>query len=373
MREISALLYGLGAAQALLLTGVLVRRRQYPLLWLALLTGAFAVDLMLAAAHVVGLVARWPHLLGVDFPVTLLYGPALYLYVRAMLTGRSARRSDGLHLVPFMLLVLGLLPFYLQSAEAKVQLLSRPDGFWSRMLRVLTALKLAHASGYLLSTLYLLVRYRQRLQQLWLTVHRRWLRVLLLGGLALAGFGIGGYLLTAASLAPVGLDAGSIFDDLTLWALALFVCALSYAGLSLSPAFVPPAHPEKPRYARSGLDPEAIARIREQVLALMETEKLYSQPDLTLQALAERLGISPHNLSEVLNTVFGQSFYDFVNGYRVREVQALLADPNRAHLTILALAMEAGFSSKSTFNAAFKKHTGLTPSAYRRRVLARKA
>ncbi|WP_397546448.1 helix-turn-helix domain-containing protein [Rhodothermus marinus] len=105
----------------------------------------------------------------------------------------------------------------------------------------------------------------------------------------------------------------------------------------------------------------------------METEKLYRQPDLTLQALAERLGISPHNLSEVLNTAFGQSFYDFVNGYRVREVQALLADPERAHLTILALAMEAGFSSKSTFNAAFKKHTGLTPSAYRRRMLARQA
>jgi AraC-like DNA-binding protein len=68
----------------------------------------------------------------------------------------------------------------------------------------------------------------------------------------------------------------------------------------------------------------------------------------------------------VLNAQLTLSFYDFVNGYRVREVQQRLVGPDGARYTYLALALEAGFASKSTFNAAFKKLTGVTPSDYRR-------
>ena len=77
------------------------------------------------------------------------------------------------------------------------------------------------------------------------------------------------------------------------------------------------------------------------------------------------LDTSPHRLSEVLNAQLGASFHDFVNGYRVREIQERLAGPDGARYTYLALALNAGFASKSTFNAVFKKQTGLTPSAYR--------
>jgi AraC-like DNA-binding protein len=77
------------------------------------------------------------------------------------------------------------------------------------------------------------------------------------------------------------------------------------------------------------------------------------------------MSISAHNLSEVINTQAGKNFYDFVNGYRVEAVMRRLRDPRYAHLTILALAEESGFNSKSTFNACFRRHTGLTPSQYR--------
>ena len=77
------------------------------------------------------------------------------------------------------------------------------------------------------------------------------------------------------------------------------------------------------------------------------------------------MGTSYH-LSQLLNENLNQKFYDFVNGYRVEEAKRALFDPANDHLTILAVALEAGFSSKSAFNAAFKKFAGTTPSDFRK-------
>ena len=97
----------------------------------------------------------------------------------------------------------------------------------------------------------------------------------------------------------------------------------------------------------------------------MERERPYKRAELTLGELASALDTSPHRLSEVLNAQLRLSFHDFVNGYRVREVQERLASPDGARYTYLALALDAGFASKSTFDAVFKKQTGMTPSVYR--------
>jgi len=81
------------------------------------------------------------------------------------------------------------------------------------------------------------------------------------------------------------------------------------------------------------------------------------------------LSVSLHNLSEVINGHLNQNFFDFVNSYRVEKVKQDLEDPDKLHFTLLALAMDAGFNSKSSFNSIFKKHTGLAPSVYREQVL----
>ena len=129
---------------------------------------------------------------------------------------------------------------------------------------------------------------------------------------------------------------------------------------------VPDAGP--PRYERSGLTDEEATALEQALLGVMDKERLYQDSSLTLADLAERLETTPHKLSEVLNAQLEQTFYDFVNGYRVRDVQRRIADGASQHLKILALAMDAGFASKSTFNHVFRQHTGHTPSAYRRLV-----
>ncbi|MFA6165495.1 MAG: helix-turn-helix domain-containing protein [Gemmatimonadaceae bacterium] len=90
--------------------------------------------------------------------------------------------------------------------------------------------------------------------------------------------------------------------------------------------------------------------------------------ELTLPDLAARLDTTTHKLSEVLNARIGQTFYDFVNAYRVHEVQRRIRAGEARALKMLALAMDAGFASKSTFNDVFKKHTNQTPSRYRQAV-----
>jgi AraC-like DNA-binding protein len=102
----------------------------------------------------------------------------------------------------------------------------------------------------------------------------------------------------------------------------------------------------------------------------MEEEKPYLNPNLTLNDLSNKLGISNHNLSEILNTHLKQNFFDFVNQYRVEEVKKYLADEGNDHLTLLSIAFDAGFNSKSGFNAIFKKYIHVTPSEYRQRMRA---
>ena len=93
----------------------------------------------------------------------------------------------------------------------------------------------------------------------------------------------------------------------------------------------------------------------------MVEKEPYIDSELTLNSLAEMLSISPHNLSEAINTQLDKSFFDFINFYRVERVKKDLLDPTNNHLKILAIAFDAGFNSKSSFNTIFKKHTNMTP------------
>ncbi len=99
----------------------------------------------------------------------------------------------------------------------------------------------------------------------------------------------------------------------------------------------------------------------------MEREKPYLNPSLSLTDLALAISISSRELSQVLNETFNQHFYDFLNHYRIKESMGLLKHSSNGHKTILEVAYSVGFNSKSAFNTAFKKHTGSTPSEFRRK------
>lgn len=128
----------------------------------------------------------------------------------------------------------------------------------------------------------------------------------------------------------------------------------------LAETLLAPAQPEAALLTPE-LTPELLAW-REKLLALMAEEQPWLEPELTLTELAKRLRLTPGLLSKVINAGCGQNFNDFVNAYRVREAQRLLADPRFAHYSLVGVALESGFNSRSTFNRVFKKVVGQAPS-----------
>jgi AraC-like DNA-binding protein len=112
-------------------------------------------------------------------------------------------------------------------------------------------------------------------------------------------------------------------------------------------------------YGRSEIQ-KTISRLQES----MEEQKFYLDPDLSVSRLASHTGIPAKTISAILNQYHQVNFNDFVNGYRIREVQSQLADPNNRHLTISGIALEAGFNSQATFQRVFKNNTGMSPREY---------
>jgi len=129
------------------------------------------------------------------------------------------------------------------------------------------------------------------------------------------------------------------------------------------------------RYGKSDLDELEKRRRKEELLDLMDGQKPYLNPCLTMSGLARQLRISPRHLSQIINELFGRNFCDFINSYRIEESKRLLSDPVGEERSILDIAYDVGFNSKSTFNSAFKKHTGMKPSEFRalRSALSRPA
>lgn len=120
------------------------------------------------------------------------------------------------------------------------------------------------------------------------------------------------------------------------------------------------------KYSKSKLTREKAAERVEVMNRLMEDDKPYLDSEFSLRDLADLLQCTSHDLSEILNGYVGQTFNDYINNYRIEEFKRMARMPEYRHFTILAMAFEVGFKSKATFNVAFKKFTGQTPSQFLR-------
>jgi AraC-like DNA-binding protein len=117
------------------------------------------------------------------------------------------------------------------------------------------------------------------------------------------------------------------------------------------------------KYARSALDPPARARIRRKLADAMSTRRLHRDSSVTLRALCDSLKENPHYVSQVINQDLDTNFYDLIKRHRVEDAMtALVAEPDKS---VLDIALDVGFNSKSTFNAAFRQHAGMTPREFR--------
>lgn len=301
-----------------------------------------------------------PGLGQVTFPLIFTFPPLLYRYVEALgRPGFRARARDWLHALPWAV--------YAAWVVALLAL-GRFLGLDPRLESLLIDLPwLVQACAYSAVILRRHPAAVGRVRQADASPERTdiaWIRFLTLTFLAIA-------LLVAVRLAC--LLAGARFGPepriILYSAVALLLYLWGYRGLGQPELlFLQGAAPLPGQKPLPDADGGRIAALRSKVLGFMEAEKPYLDPDLSLHDLSARLGEPPYLVSQTINRGLERNFFTFVNRYRVEEAKRLLAGPRADKLKFLALALECGFASKSSFNRVFRDLAGMTPSEFQHRA-----
>lgn len=361
----------LGVAQALLLGAALLsvkRGNRIANRFLAAFVIVLAISVGGATMASEPLILLYPHLLKVQDSVQFLGAPLLFLYVRTLIKrGAGTGKKDLLHFIPFGLSFLYLTPFYFQSGEAKLFSIASYFYFWQRWSFVRSAALIIQVIIYLSLIALMLAAYSRSLKRETSSSDKSVLpqvRFILVTLIVIWVMGVLKFVLT--TLYPAYNTA--TVDLLVPASLSVFVYAMAYNGLRRTELLtgVGDLPPSPRRYEKSTLTLERSDTYLQRLLDLMNTEKPYLNPALTLQKLAKALAVSPHHLSQTINEQLNQNFIDFINSYRIEEAKRMLLDPAKKHYTILAVSEEVGFNSKSAFNTAFKKHVNMTPSEFRK-------
>lgn len=294
-----------------------------------------------------------------------LHGFFLYLCTKSLMSNSSKEfKKEHITIAGYILIAITGFFFY-NSYPQETAVPTRIFAFLFNALFIILAIKLFH-------------RYKKYLQTNFSNIDKlsfNWMRFLAFGLIILLSGALILVIFHEVFSLPVSLY--SVFAVIVL----LFVNLLGFRGIKQSTIFnqtVIPYNQAQPEellatskedtsYANYGLKQDDAVSLSEKLKIYMETKQPYINMDLTLKDLATALDTYPHYVTQVLNTVFNQNFYDFINTYRVEEVQRRLHDPQFKNLTILAVAYDCGFNSKSSFNRIFKQKTGLTPSQYKNR------
>lgn len=357
--EFWSFVYAIGAAQAMLLALALWRRpvnaagNRVLAAWIAVV----GVDLAVKAGYFGAPGPDWlkPFRFVGLFP--FFYGSAFYLYVRTLADGRGPRWRDSRHLAGFALALAANANVFLYDRAQTHALYARliagdgwPQSPW------LDVLLFGIGVSYVAAALLRSRRYRRRLRDSRSdadAMSLRWIDAMAWSQIVIWCIALAQWLWRIP-----WIDYPLIYGALAAW-----VFLIGYLSLTRAAIVPPPPVPADRTDAALADDPR-FPQVAARLSQLMTQERLYREPALTIGQLARRSGYPEYLVSAVINRRFDGHFWDYINRQRIDAASAHLADANDAR-TILEIAYACGFTSKSTFNAAFKRRFGQTPSAYR--------
>ena len=347
-----------------------------------------ALHLFLFYIFITGKIYDYPVLMG-HLPYPLLHGPFLFLYTAA-LTGQQARFKMVwlIHFIPVLVLYLFFIPFFRLPAAEKINVYRNKGAGYETLMDICLISIIISGLAYVIACLVLLRKYRKSIENEFSNIEKiklAWLRYLV--------YGIG--------VIWMAVIFGN--DPIVFGTAVLFVFFLGYFGIRQTGIFITvqpqtglpqisaneekltgstptdkrePVPDETPvqaetgssitkvKYEKSGLAGDQAGKIYEQLVIAMTNQKLFTESELTLAALAKTLAVHPNHLSQVINSYEGKNFYDYINFQRVEEFKNLAPQPDNRNYTLLSMAYECGFNSKTSFNRNFRKVTGISPSEY---------
>ncbi|MFC2134601.1 helix-turn-helix domain-containing protein [Bacteroidota bacterium] len=281
-----------------------------------------------------------------------LIAPLLYFYFKSIITNNFAfSKKDLLHAIPFGI---GFVCFSILVYLVKDLHLF---GFFYRFI---------YSGGLLLQQLLyigiiirLLKKHNLPLKNLFSKVtdtKLSWLRFFLVGYILIWNMKLQTFLIGNIHLYPGFCPYRESLYFLTMFLFFNTIIFLALTKSDISSGFR--------KYNGSALSAEEKEIYKAKLTSVLETEKPYLDPELTLTTLSQKISISVRCLSMVINELFNKNFNDFINSYRIQESIRMLTDKSNGKKTMLEIAYSVGFNSKSSFYDAFKKHTGVTPKKY---------
>lgn len=296
--------------------------------------------------------------------MTLLYGPMLFLYVSKLtLSKADLMSSDLIHFFPFLLF------FFL---------LVLSDGERSLLTKLLAGTSVLSGISYCIVCFILVNNHQNNITNTFSNIEKinlAWVNRLVI---CLLFIWTGVFILvTLNRFLHVEMSLNWFFTTIPL-----FIFYIGYYGIKQRviysteekvPGRVHLTDFRKAKklnensYVKSGLLPDRMRSIHEQLTKSMQNDQLYLDPELSLPELSERVNIPAHHITQSLNEYARINYHDFVNGFRVEAFKNKIDSGEAEKFSLLGIAFDCGFNSKSSFNRIFKNLTGISPSGYKKR------
>ncbi len=374
--DIFAVFIFLGIIQGILLSffflskknGANVSNRMQGLILLAL--SAFNFEILLCYS---GYITKAIHLVDFSEPLNFFIGPAFYFIILARIhQNYKFNLHQALHFLPFILYGFYSILFYIQTSEFKfnaflsayhpklshipaIQVLN-PDPLLLK--RYVNELSLMHLFIYVGIGLYII---HKAFKQEKLSFFSREIK----GLVWLRNFSFFIMIFVFIWLVTRIVFEEDLGDHLTASFISIIIYAITFSVIKKSSFFSEKTFRRSIKYEKSALSKEAQTQTLKKLQDIMEKDRPYLDNSISLPKLAKRIQISSHHLSQILNDCLNKNFFEFIADYRIREAEKILSDPKNITLMIEEVAEIVGYNSKSAFNNAFKKLTGLTPSQFR--------
>lgn len=307
----------------------------------------------------------------------LLWGPLLYFYIISLLKKNVKYKYFIVHSLPFLVFMLLTLfyDFSVIPPPPNAEIPPNPDEKGNYQI-LFTILQCASLLGYSAIALYIIHKHNNNIKNhfsykdVHLTI--RWSYVIII-------FFVSSYLLVALAYIITSDFINIIPFDLHILLISSFIYILGYLGIQQQPVYLSMSNrtnsqvdviksSAKEKYYKNKLSDTLKEDYKLKLLNYLTEEKPYLQPKLSIDELSVALNIQKHFISQIINDSLNHTFYSLINSYRVDEVKKRIMIDKNDKFTLLSIALDSGFNSKSGFNKNFKLETGMTPLEYRNAI-----
>ena len=336
---------------------------------LAFWLGITGIHLFLFYLYISNTFLQFPYFLGAEIPMPLLYGPLLYLYTRSLTKPEIISTKVLLHFVPFVLGIIALFPFWMLSFKQRIEVYQNEGQSFKVLLWLFLISFLVSGITYSVLSVKAIAAHKKNIEANFSDIEKinlKWLQYLVAG-------------LSAIWIIVIFGTDQQIFIAVVLFIIFKGYFGIKQVGIFTNIPIVPADAADeiefnetddaititpKVKYDKSELSQEQLTSIHKDLVALMNTRKLFLIPEVTLADVAKELEVHPNILSQVVNRMEQKNFFDYINSKRVVAFKNKIADNKNKDFTLLALAYECGFNSKTSFNRNFKKITGISPTEF---------